>query len=107
MLISGNIHPDAQDSKSAVIGKGTRDAQSLNQERKINICSGSLLLEPEHQQRLPYLSLGNLLDVSSLEKVKIRREITCHIRILEKSNPAKELAVHLINGSSCLFIVHQ
>lgn len=38
ILISGKFHPDAQDSKSAVIGKGAGDAQSLKQGRKINIC---------------------------------------------------------------------
>ena len=36
ILISGKFHPDAQDSKSAVIGKGAGDAQSLKQGRKIN-----------------------------------------------------------------------
>ena len=76
MLTSENIHPDAQDSKPEVIGKGAGDAQSLKQGRKINICSGSLRLEPEHQQRLPNPSLGNLLEGLSPDKVKIHRETT-------------------------------
>ena len=77
MLTSEKIHPDAQDSKPAVIGKGAGDAQSLKKGRKINICSGSLRLEPEHQQRLPNPSLGYLLEGLSPDKVKIHRETTC------------------------------
>lgn len=44
MLSSGEIHLEAQDSKSADMRNSTGDAQSLKQGGKINMCTLSLLL---------------------------------------------------------------